>query len=111
MSALKDVSANRGAHHPLIEARLRAFRKPHCGSIRVDETSYEDGCVKPVLFSAGRHRSFPRMLAFLGAEVELRAARVPSPTSYPAGRCPRHDPLFGSEELRGERRHSKRPDI
>src|SRR4051794_28515215 len=31
---------------------------------------------------------------------------VPSPTSYPAGRCPRHDPLFGSEELRGERRHS-----
>src|SRR3954447_25307782 len=49
---------------------------------------------------------FPRMLAFLGAEVELRAARVPSPTSYPAGRCPRHDPLFGSEELRGERRHS-----
>src|SRR5215211_7313961 len=71
-----------------------------------DETSYEDGCVKPVLFSAGRHRPFSRVLAFLGAEVELRAARVPSPTSYPAGRCPRHDPLFGSEELRGERRHS-----
>src|SRR3954454_7561737 len=94
------------AYAPLIEKRLRAFRKPHCGSIRVDETSYEDGCVKPVLFSAGRHRSFPRMLAFLGAEVELRAARVPSPTSYPAGQRPRHDPLFGSEELRGERRHS-----
>src|SRR5215218_4622999 len=49
---------------------------------------------------------FPRVLAFLGAEVELRAARVPSPTSYPAGQRPRHDPLFGSEELRGERRHS-----
>src|SRR5215204_4385566 len=31
---------------------------------------------------------------------------VHSPTSYPAGRRPRHDPLFGSEELRGERRHS-----
>src|SRR4029453_6773173 len=31
---------------------------------------------------------------------------VPSPTSYPAGQRPRHDPLFGSEELRGERRHS-----
>src|SRR3954466_13450596 len=74
--------------------------------VYVDEAPYEDGCVKPVLFSAGRHRSFPRVLAFLGAEVELRAARVPSPTSYPAGRCPRHDPLFGSEELRGERRHS-----
>src|SRR5215207_8533969 len=94
------------AYAPLIERRLRAFRKPHCGSIRVDETSYEDGCVKPVLFSAGRHRSFPRVLAFLGAEVELRTARVPSPTSYPAGRRPRYDPLFGSEELRGERRHS-----
>ena len=94
------------AYAPLIEKRLRAFRKPHCGSIRVDETSYEDGCVKPVLFSAGRHRPFSRVLAFLGAEVELRAARVPSPTSYPAGQRPRHDPIFGSEELRGERRHS-----
>src|SRR4030095_7188726 len=41
-----------------------------------------------------------------GAEVELRAARVRCPTSYPAGRRPRHDPMFGSEELRGERRHS-----
>src|SRR3954471_7239026 len=94
------------AYAPLIEKRLRTFRKPHCGSIRVDETSYEDRCVKPVLLSAGRHRSFPCVLASVGAEVELRAARVPSPTSYPAGRCPRHDPLFGSEELRGERRHS-----
>ena len=26
------------AYAPLIERRLRAFRKPHCGSIRVDET-------------------------------------------------------------------------
>jgi hypothetical protein len=94
------------ADAPLIERRLRRFRKPPCGSIRVDETSYEDRCVKPVLLSAGRHRSFPCVLASVGAEVELRAARVPSPTSYPAGRCPRHDPIFGSEELRGERRHS-----
>src|SRR4051794_3222779 len=29
------------AYAPLIERRLRAFRKPHCGSIRVDET-----CIK-----------------------------------------------------------------
>src|SRR3954471_5120984 len=36
----------------------------------------------------------------------LRGEGVPSPTSYPAGQRPRHDPLFGSEELRGERRHS-----
>ena len=26
------------AYAPLIERRLRAFRRPHCGSIRVDET-------------------------------------------------------------------------
>jgi len=26
------------AYAPLIERRLRSFRKPHCGSIRVDET-------------------------------------------------------------------------
>jgi transposase, IS6 family len=26
------------AYAPLIEKRLRAFRKPHCGSIRIDET-------------------------------------------------------------------------
>ena len=44
------------AYAPLIEKRLRAFRKPPCGSIRVDETSYEDCCAKSVLFSAGRHR-------------------------------------------------------
>ena len=27
------------AYAPLIERRLRPFRKPHCGSVRVDETS------------------------------------------------------------------------
>ena len=63
------------AYAPLIEKRLRAFRKPHCGSIRVDETSYEDRCVKLVLFSAGRHRPSLCVLASVGAEVELRAAR------------------------------------
>jgi transposase-like protein len=26
------------AYAPLIEKRLRFFRKPHCGSIRIDET-------------------------------------------------------------------------
>ena len=26
------------AHAPLIERRLRSFRKPHCGSIRIHET-------------------------------------------------------------------------
>jgi IS6 family transposase len=26
------------AYAPLIERRLRCFRKPHCGSVRIDET-------------------------------------------------------------------------
>src|SRR3954447_18296249 len=92
---------------PTLAEDLRRRRRGKVGrSWYVDETSYEDRCVKSVLFSAVRHRSFPRVLASVGAEVELRAARVPSPTSYPAGQRPRHDPLFGSEELRGERRHS-----
>ena len=28
------------AYAPLIEKRLRHFRKPHCGSVRIDETLY-----------------------------------------------------------------------
>src|SRR6187397_2901147 len=53
------------AYAPLIERRLRTFRKPHCGSIQVDETSYEDCCVKSVLFSAGRHRPVPSRVGIL----------------------------------------------
>src|SRR4051795_5568720 len=54
------------AYAPLIERRLRPFRKPHCGSIRVDETSYEDCCVKSVLFSAGCHRPVPSRVGIRG---------------------------------------------
>jgi len=54
------------AYAPLIERRLRVFRKPHCGSIRVDETSYEDRCVKSVLLSAGRHRPVPPRVGICG---------------------------------------------
>src|SRR5215212_2932805 len=54
------------AYAALIEHRLRQFRKPHCGSIRMDETSYEDRCVKPVLFSAGCHRPVPPRVGILG---------------------------------------------
>src|SRR4051794_11296806 len=92
---------------PALADDLRRRRRGKVGrSWYVDETSYEDGCVKLVLFRAGRHRPSPCVLASVGAEVELRAARGPSPPSYRAGRRPRHDPIFGSEELRGERRHS-----
>src|SRR3954463_16068441 len=55
-----------GADGPLIGRRLRVFRKPHCGSIRVDETSYEDCCVKSVLFSADRHRPVPPRVGICG---------------------------------------------
>src|SRR5215204_4174809 len=60
---------------PELEKRIRPHLRTCNGSWRVDETSYEDGCVKLVLFSAGRHRPFPCMLASVGAEVELHAAR------------------------------------
>ena len=54
------------AYAPLIERRLRAFRKPHCGSVRIDETSYEDRCVKSVLLGAGRHRPVPSRVGIPG---------------------------------------------
>src|SRR4051794_41600649 len=74
---------------------------------QVDETSYEDCCVKSVLFSADRHRPVPSRVGILGCRGGAPCGEgVPSPTSYPAGQRPRHDPMFGSEELRGERRHS-----
>ena len=34
----KDDFKGRHFEAPLIERRLRSFRKPHCGSIRIDET-------------------------------------------------------------------------
>jgi hypothetical protein len=54
------------AYAPLIERRLRAFRKAHCGSVRIDETSYEDRCVKSVLLSAGYHRPVPPRVGIPG---------------------------------------------
>src|SRR3954471_12792148 len=57
--------------------QVRRALQPHPdGQRRWDKTSYEGPDVKPVLFSAGRRRSFPCVLASVGAEVELRAARV-----------------------------------
>ena len=41
------------AYAPLIERRLRAFRKPHCGSIRIDETCQGP---RPVALSVPGHR-------------------------------------------------------
>src|SRR5215210_6566598 len=63
------------AYAPELEKRIRPHLRASNGSWRVDETSYEDRCVKSVLLSAGRHRPSPCVLASVGAEVELRAAR------------------------------------
>src|SRR4051795_2354851 len=53
-----------------LEDVLEVYHRPHDPKrpvVCVDETSYEDRCVKSVLFSAVRHRSFPRVLASVGA--------------------------------------------
>ena len=47
------------AYAPLIERRLRSFRKPHCGSIRIDETTSGsaasgDTCTGPSTSTARR---------------------------------------------------------
>ncbi len=44
------------AFAPLIENRLRRFRKPHCGSVRVDETYL---CIKGRWRYLYRARRFP----------------------------------------------------
>src|SRR4051812_8746962 len=95
------------AYAPELEKRIRPHLRACNGSWRVDETSYEDCCVKSVLFSAGPHRPFLRVLASpRGRGGAPWGGGVPPPPSYRAGQRPRHDPMFGSEELRGERRHS-----
>ncbi len=63
------------AYAPLIERQLRAFRKPHCGSIRVDETRMRTAASSLFYWVLVVIVPFPRVLAFLGAEVELRAVR------------------------------------
>src|SRR3954466_11027372 len=70
------------AYAPAIERRLRRFRKPQCGSVRVDETSYEDRCVKPVLLRAGRHRPAP-------SGVGIPGCRGGAPRSEDCPRQPR----------------------
>src|SRR5215212_1920551 len=61
---------------PALAEDLRRRRRGTVGrSWYVDETSYEDCCVKSVLFSAGRHRLSSACWHSPGAEVELCAAR------------------------------------
>src|SRR5215210_4540520 len=45
------------AYAPLIERRLRAFRKPPCGSIRVDETYIHQGPGPVAVFVPGHRQA------------------------------------------------------
>jgi len=54
------------AYAPELEKRIRPHLHRSNGSWRVDETSYEDRCVKSVLLSAGRHRPVPPRVGICG---------------------------------------------
>jgi len=54
------------AYAPLIERRLRSFRKPHCGSIRIDETYIK---------IRGQWRYLYRAIDKHGTPVDFRACR------------------------------------
>jgi transposase-like protein len=80
------------AYAPLIERRLRTFRKPHCGSIRVDETYVKSGvsggiCTGPSTSTARLWTSFSRRSA---------TWRPPSASSARCCRRSRCSPLTGS---------------
>src|SRR3954469_1244187 len=69
------------AYAPELERRIRPHLRPWHGSIRVDETSYEDCCVKSVLFSAGPHRPVPSRVGIPQVPRWSSARRGgPSPT-------------------------------
>src|SRR4051794_25678753 len=62
------------AYAPLIEKRLRAFRTPHCGSIRVDET-YIKIRGQWRYFCRGIHKNGTPGVFFLPAESGLAPAQ------------------------------------
>src|SRR4051794_33214560 len=52
------------AYAPLIERRLRHFRKPHCGSVRIDETHMRTAASSIFYWVLVAIVLFPRVLAF-----------------------------------------------
>src|SRR5215218_6038646 len=82
------------AYAPLIERRLRAFRKPHCGSIRVDETYIK---------VRGQWRYLYRAIDKHGTSVDFtrRSAISTRPNGYFARRCKtsRYSLLTGSAPM------------
>ena len=81
------------AYAPLIEKRLRQFRKPHCGSIRVDETYVKVRGQWRYLYRAIDKHGTP-VDFLLTAKRDLEAA--PSGSSARRCRRSRYSPLTGS---------------
>ena len=82
------------AYAPLIEKRLRAFRKPHCGSVRIDETYIKvrgqwrylyraiDKHGKPVDFLLTAKRDLDAAKRFFRKALKDRAAALPGPDRH-----------------------------
>ena len=77
------------AYAPLIERRLRAFRRPHCGSVRIDETYIKvrgqwrylyraiDKHSNPVDFLLTAQRDLVAAKRFFRKALQEEAAAVP----------------------------------
>ena len=77
------------AYAPLIERRLRAFRKPHCGSIRVDETYIKIRGQWRYLYRAiDKHGTPGRLPAHGQARPGGRQALLPQGAARPAAALP-----------------------
>ena len=70
------------AHAPLIERRLRSFRKPHCGSIRIDETYIKIRGQWRYLYRAIEKHGTP-VDFLLTATRDLQARRASAAASMP----------------------------
>src|SRR4051812_44513222 len=75
------------AYAPELEKRIRPHLRACNGSWRVDGKSYEERCVKSILFSAGRHRPVPSHVCIRGGRGGApRRNGWPRPPPIPRGR-------------------------
>ena len=84
------------ADAPLIEKRLRHFRRPHCGSVRMDETDIRIRGPWRYLYRAIDKHGVP-VDCLLSARRDRDAAK---PSSARCGRTSRYWHLIGSERTR-----------
>ena len=84
------------AYAPLIEKRLRQFRRPHCGSIRIDETYIKVRGEWRYLYRAiDKHGDVGRLPADRQARPRRRQAVLPQD----AARISRFSPRTGSARM------------